>query len=589
MQILESVLMLALGLVFFLYGMNVMSANLEKLAGSKLEGALKKATANPLVGLFLGAGITIAIQSSSATTVMLVGLVNSGIMKFSQTWYVIFGANIGTTLTAWILSLSGIDASTNVLLFMLKPEHFSPVLALIGILMFMVSKVDKRKSIGTILIGFSVLMYGMEIMADAVAPLTEMEGFGDLLIKFNNPVIGVVVGALFTALIQSSAASVGILQALAMSPTSALTYSMAIPIIMGQNIGTCITAILACIGTNANAKRVAAIHLAVNTIGTTILLSLYLGADAIFNFAFSGMKIDAWGISLMHTIFNVAITIVLSPLGKYILRTVEKIIKEDKDAEAPDKYAFTLDERLLRSPSVAIAECGNFTITMSKISHKALTSAISLLDGDFDEENVEKVLRNETRLDRLEDSLGSYLVKLSGQDLSTPDSRKISKMLHTIGDFERLGDHAVNLMKTAKEMHTKGVTFSKEANRELDALEEAVKEILDITMTAFRENDVDLASKVEPLEQVIDGLAAQIKNNHIERLQAGECTIELGFILSDLLNNYTRISDHCSNIAVAVIELLHDSFDTHKYLTAVKYGDAEFGEDYKEFSLKYSL
>ena len=587
MQILESVLMLTLGLVFFLYGMTVMSSNLEKLAGGKLENALKKATANPLVSLVLGAGITIAIQSSSATTVMLVGLVNSGIMKFAQTWYVIFGANIGTTLTAWILALSGLDGKDNIVLTMMKPENFSPILALIGILMLMGSKVDKKKSIGTILIGFAVLMYGMEFMKDAVAPLTEMEGFGELLVKFNNPIVGVVVGSLFTALIQSSAASVGILQALAMS--GGITYSMAIPIIMGQNIGTCITSIISCIGTNANAKRVAAIHLSVNAIGTAILLGLYAALNSVFNFAFSSMDIDGWGISLVHTIFNVAITIILAPLGKFILMAVEKIIKDDKTTAATDKYAFTLDERLLRSPSVAIGECGNFTVTMSKISHKTLSAAMALLDGPYSEETVDEVLKNEERLDNLEDNLGSYLVKLSGQALSTPDSRKISKMLHTIGDFERLGDHAVNLMKTAKEIHTKGVNFSKEANRELDVLESAVKEILDITMTAFRENDVDLAAKVEPLEQVIDGLAAKIKSNHIERLQNGECTIELGFMLSDLLNNYTRISDHCSNIAVAVIELIHDSFDTHKYLTEVKYGGAEFGEDYKEFDLKYSL
>ncbi len=587
MQILESVLMLTLGLVFFLYGMTVMSSNLEKLAGGKLENALKKATANPFVSLMLGAGITIAIQSSSATTVMLVGLVNSGIMKFSQTWYVIFGANIGTTLTAWILALSGLDGNDNIILTMMKPENFSPVLALIGILMLMGSKVDRKKSIGTILIGFAVLMYGMEFMKDAVAPLTEMEGFGELLVKFNNPIVGVVVGSLFTALIQSSAASVGILQALAMS--GGISYAMAIPIIMGQNIGTCITSIISCIGTNANAKRVAAIHLSVNLIGTVILLGIYSALNSVFNFAFSSMDIDGWGISLVHTIFNVAITIILAPLGRFILTAVEKIIKDDKKTDAQDKYAFTLDERLLRSPSVAIGECANFTVTMSKVSHKTLASAMSLLDGNYNEQIVNEVLENEERLDNLEDNLGSYLVKLSAQALSTPDSRKISKMLHTIGDFERLGDHAVNLMKTAKEIHTKGVTFSKEATRELEVLKSAVKEILDITMTAFAENDVNLATKVEPLEQVIDGLAAKIKNNHIERLQTGECTIELGFILSDLLNNYTRISDHCSNIAVAVIELIHGSFDTHKYLTEVKYGGAEFGENYKEYKFKYNL
>ncbi len=588
MLLLESVLKLVLGLVFFLYGMTVMSSNLEKLAGGKLENALKKATSNPFVSLLLGAGITIAIQSSSATTVMLVGLVNSGIMKFSQTLFVIFGANIGTTLTAWILALAGVESGGNILISMMKPENFSPVLALIGILMLMGSKIDKRKSIGTILIGFAVLMYGMEFMKIAVEPLTELEGFGELLIKFQNPIVGVVVGSLFTALIQSSAASVGILQALAMS--GGITYSMAIPIIMGQNIGTCITSIISCIGTNANAKRVAAIHLSVNMIGTVILLSVYTAANSVFGFAFSNINIDGWGISLVHTIFNVAITILLAPFGKLILRMAEKVIKDDKkSASTIDKYEFTLDERLLRSPSVAIGECSNFTVTMSEISHKTLNSAMSLLGVNYNEETVEEILRNEERLDKLEDSLGSYLVKLSGQALSTPDSRKISKMLHTIGDFERLGDHAVNLMKNAKEMHTKGVAFSEEATKELNILRGAVFEIVEITMQAFSENDLNLAAKVEPLEQVIDGLAAKIKNNHIKRLQVGECTIELGFILSDLLNNYERISDHCSNIAVAVIELIRGSFDTHKYLTEVKYGNVEFGEEYKEYKIKYSL
>lgn len=581
-----SFLHLLLGLTFFLYGMNVMSANLEKMAGGKLEYMLKKMTSNPFISMLLGAGITIAIQSSSASTVMLVGLVNSGIMHFSQTIYVIFGANIGTTLTSWILSLSGIE-SESVWIQMLKPENFSPIFAFIGILLTMMAKSDKKKSVGTIFIGFSILMYGMEFMKNAVSPLAEMPMFSELLVKFNNPLFGVLVGTLVTALIQSSAASVGILQAISL--TGGLTYGMAIPIVMGQNIGTCVTALISCIGTNANAKRVAVVHLSLNVIGTAVCLALYTAADALFSLGFANMEVSPVSIALIHTVFNIAITMLLAPFSKWILKLAEKLVRDDKKTHSTKPSgSFRLDERLLRSPSIAIGECNNYTVKMCTLAEETLTTAISLI-SEYDETKAAQVMENEEKLDALEDALGTYLVKLSTQAISTEDSQRISKMLHTIGDFERLGDHAVNLLKVAKEIHTKKITFSPEATHEVAVLTEAIREILAITARAYADNDELLAGRVEPLEQVIDRLVAATKDGHIRRLQTGACTIELGFVLSDLINDYERISDHCSNIAVAIIELLHNSFDTHRYLNQVKYGNAEFSETFNEYRTKYHL
>lgn len=582
-EIVFALLKLALGLVFFLFGMEVMSGNLEKMAGGKLELMLKKATSNPAKSLLLGAGITIAIQSSSATTVMLVGLVNSGIMNFTQTLHVIFGANIGTTLTPWILSLSGIEGE-NLLLSMLKPENFSAVLAFIGIMMNMISKKDSRKSIGTIFVGFAVLMYGMELMKEAVSPLSEQPWFTDLMVKFQNPIFGLVMGTIITAAIQSSAASVGILQALAMK--TPITYGMAIPIVMGQNIGTCITAIISCIGANANAKRVAAMHLSINVIGSAILLALYSGLDAILRFAFLDSQVSVVGIALVHTIFNIAITLILAPLSKMIIRIAEVAVKDDK--KKVQEFDFNLDERLLQSPAVAVSECMVHSVKMSKISHETLLSAVALYDN-FDENIVTEIEDNEDKLDKYEDGLGSYLVQLSSRELSINDSNSISKMLHAIGDFERLGDHAVGLMKNAKEMHTKGVAFSKSAAAELNVLKAAIEDILTLTMQAYETNDVKLALRVEPLEQVIDGLASKIRDNHIARLKEGKCTIEMGFIHSDVINNFKRISDHCSNIAVAIIETKQGNFETHKYLSEYKEGAGHFEEFYEECKQKYIL
>ena len=581
-----NLLSLCCGLAFFLFGMQTMSHNLERLAGGRLEGTLKKMTSNPIVSAALGAMITIAMQSSSACTVMLVGLVNSGIMHFSQTLNVIFGANIGTTLTAWLLSLTGIE-SDNFFLQMLKPVNFSPILAVIGVFMTMLAKKERNKSIGNILVGFAVLMIGMDFMSDAVSPLADLPEFGALMVKFTNPAVGVLVGALFTALIQSSAASVGILQALAM--TGSITYAMAIPIIMGQNIGTCITAVISCIGANTGAKRVAVMHTLINLLGTVIILPAYLLLNLFFRFPFSNAPIDAFGIALCHTLFNLLATLLLMPNGKLIIKLTEWLTKEKTAVRtAEKKEVCVLDDRLLRSPSVAVQESANYTTEMCVTTRDTLKKAMALLIH-YDEDMAREVTDLEDTVDLYEDRLGTFLVKLSARALSRTDSHSVSLMLHTIGDLERLSDHAVNIKEVAREMHDKGLTFSESARQELDVLTGAIEEILKLTRDAFVNRDLSLASQVEPLEQVVDKLIAKIKDHHIERLQRGDCTIELGFILSDLLNNYQRISDHCSNIAVALIEVEHNSFDTHQYLNDVKYGSAAFAAAFESFSSKYAL
>lgn len=576
-----SVFTLLGGLAFFLYGMNVMSSGLEKLAGSKLETALKRMTSSVWSSLLLGAGITIAIQSSSAMTVMLVGLVNSGIMQLSQTVGVIMGSNIGTTLTAWILSLSGID-SENVFINLLKPENFSPLIALAGILLMMLSKKDFRKSVGSICLGFAVLMYGMELMKDAMAPLADSPAFAGILTAFNNPILGVLVGAVFTGIIQSSAASVGILQALSL--TGGISYSMAIPIIMGQNIGTCVTAVISSIGVSKNAKKVSVIHLAFNIIGTVLCLILFYGANAIFHFAFTNMDAEPWSIALIHTIFNVFVTFVLLPFNKQLVRLANVCIRGDEKV-APTHF---LDERLIGTPSIAIAECNGLTVKMAELAQSTLLSSIDMLNA-YTTKEADGIRASEDFLDRYEDELGTYLVKLSGKELSDADSRKVSKLLHTIGDFERLGDHALNLLDGAREIHDKQISFSGDAQRELGVLSQATRDIINLTVSAFTNDDHELAKRVEPLEQMIDTMIADIKMRHIDRLRAGNCTIELGFILSDMLNNYERISDHCSNIAVAIIELGHDSFQTHEYLNAVKTDDTEFRKMFEEYKAQYQL
>ncbi len=576
------------GLAFFLYGMTVMSNGLEKMAGGKLEKTLKTMTSSPLKSLALGAGITIAIQSSSALTVMLVGLVNSGIMQLEQTVGVIFGSNIGTTLTAWILSLAGVEGD-NFFIKMLKPESFSPLVALIGVLLMMAAKSDRKKDFGSILIGFSVLMFGMTLMGDAVEPLADSPSFQKVLVAFNNPLLGVLVGTVFTGIIQSSAASVGILQAL--SVTGSISYGMAIPIVMGQNIGTCVTSLISSIGVNKNAKRVATVHILFNLIGTIVCLAVYYPLNAVFEFAFNDMAATPVGIAICHSIFNVVTTTLLLPFSKKLVKLAQMIVR-DKNQE--DKYSF-IDERLLNIPSFALAECNNLAVEMAKLAGDTFGRAGQLVQQvnaghSFDQKVATRITEDEKMLDKYEDKLGSFLVKLSSKELSDADSKEISKLLHTIGDFERIGDHAINLLGVAREISDKKISFSKSAHAELQVLEEALCEIIGLTVNAFAQNDLEAAADVEPLEQVVDRLTAEIKANHIGRLQRGDCTIELGFILSDLLNNFERVSDHCSNIAVAMIEVAQNSFSTHKYLKNVKKGViSNFSERFDEYALKYCL
>ena len=571
------------GIAFFLYGMSLMSSRLEKLAGGRMEQLLKKMTSTPIKGLLLGAGITIAIQSSGAVTVMLVGLVNSGIIELGQSIGIIMGSNVGTTLTAWILSLSGID-SDSFWLQLLKPENFSPLVALAGVILRTRYKSGKKHSAGSIMVGFSILMYGTTMMKNSVSPLADMPEFTSILTAFTNPFIGVAVGAVLTAVLHSSAASVGILQALSM--TGGITYGMALPIIMGQNIGTCMTALMSSIGGNRNARRVSVIHVSFNLIGTSIGLLVFYGSGMFINYAFMDWLINPAGIAIVHSIFNVATTVLLLPFTKQLEKLAYMVVREDA-GEKEEKLAF-VDERLLATPSVAIAECAAKTVDMAYLAEKTILRSLTLLEK-YDEKTAEEIIKNEDRLDLYEDRLGTLLVHLSGKSLSDEDSRNISKQLHTIGDFERIGDHAVNLLKAAQEINEKSIKFSGPASDELRVLLSALKEILSLTTKAYAEGDLRLASKVEPLEQVIDGLVADIKSNHITRLQKGHCTIEMGFVLSDLLTNCERVSDHCSNIAVAQIETALNAYQAHEYLNALKTSnDANFRSAFDGYRAKFS-
>lgn len=569
------------GLALFLFGMNQMSASLEKLAGGKMEAILNRMTSNRFKGLLLGCGITIAIQSSSAVTVMLVGLVNSGIMDLSNTVGVIMGSNIGTTVTAWIMSMIGIS-SDNFFIKMLKPESFSPIMALVGVIMMMTCKTSKKRDIGNIMVGFAILMYGMQFMSNSVSPLADSPKFESILTAFNNPLLGVLTGLVVTAVIQSSAASIGMLQALSM--TGGITCGMAIPIVMGQNIGTCATALISSIGVNKNAKRVAVIHILFNVIGTAVFMAVFYGLQAFIDFKFINDTISPVGIALFHTIFNVCTTALLLPLTQVLVRIAVKTIHTE-----PEREVAFLDERLLKTPTIAIRECNNQAVEMAHIAKNSMLKSMDILFS-YSEEDSEAVHQMEGDVDIFEDHLGSYLVKLSANELSDHDTRQISKMLHTIGNFERISDHAVNVLSASKEIQEKSVVLSDTAHSELNVVAAALKEILDITIRAYDTDDIEMASRVEPLEQVIDGLTEAVKLNHINRLQKGECTIQNGFVLSDILTNYERVSDHCSNIAVAIIELAHDSFETHEYLNQLKSADdPEFKRLFEEYKNKYSI
>ena len=580
------ILALGGGLALFLFGMNVMSAGLEKLAGGKLEGILRSMTSSPVKGMLFGALVTAVIQSSSAVTVMLVGLVNSGIMALSQTVGVIMGANIGTTITAWLLSLVSVEGS-GIVMQMLKPKNFSLVLAMIGILLTMAGKTQKKKDLGSILLGFTVLMYGMDMMSGAVKPLQNMPGFADLFIKFQNPLLGVLVGAVLTAIIQSSSASVGILQALSL--TGVITYSAAFPIIMGQNIGTCVTSVLSSIGANRSARKVSIIHITFNLIGTVIFLAAYLLANALVEpvAVFFAGTIDPAGIAVCHSIFNIVTTFLLLPFGKYLVKIADKVIKDNRDAvEVRDEL---LDSRVLAIPAMAITACNSLTDQMAIAATYAVQTAVDLL-SEYNEAGASSLEEGEEMLDTYEDRLGQYLTQISGQGLSDYDSRQRFKMQHVIGDFERLGDHAMNLLDSAKEKQAKGQQFTEEAAAQLAVLKHAIGEILDLTCRAYQQNSLELAAQVEPLEQVIDGLIRKARSSHLSRLNNGQCTIEMGFVLADVLNNYERVSDHCSNIAVAVIEAESDRFDSHDYLESIKTGEnREFQQSYKQFAEKYAF
>ena len=576
-----SVLTLCGGLAFFLYGMHTMSKSLEKMAGGKLERLLKQMTSNPFKSLLLGAGITIAIQSSSAVTVMLVGLVNSGVMELGQTIGVIMGSNIGTTLTAWILSLTGLE-SENVWINLLKPENFSPAIALIGVILIMGGKKQKQRDVGRIMVGFSILMYGMELMKNAVAPLADMPEFSSILTAFENPLVGVLVGAVFTGVIQSSAASVGILQALAL--TGSITYGMAIPIIMGQNIGTCVTALISSIGVNRNAKQVAVVHISFNVIGTAICLILFYGAHAILQFTFIDNPINAVGIAFCHTVFNVFTTIILLPFSRQLEKLARTLVKsEDKSQD----FAF-LDPLLLRTPSVAISECVSKTNQMAEVAHQNLLLSIEQF-REYSSSREAAINDNEDKLDTYEDRLGNYLVEISRHNISMADGRDAARLLHAINDFERIGDHALNLQETAQELHDKGLAFSDDARAELNVLVSALTDILDQAFSCFTQNDAQAAAHVEPLEETIDRLIEEIRLRHIERLQSGRCTIQLGFILNDFLTNCERVSDHCSNIALCVIESKGSNISAHAYVNEIKAESTGFSQDLRADLNRYTL
>ena len=585
------VLSLIGGLAVFLYGMDLLGEGLTGASGGKLEKILEKLTSNPLKAVLLGAGVTAVIQSSSATTVMVVGFVNSGIMKLSQAVGVIMGANIGTTITSWILSLTGIESS-NIFISLLKPTSFSPVLAAVGIVFLMFLKKDSLKNPGKIMIGFALLMYGMDAMSSSVAPLAEVPQFASILTAFSNPVLGMLAGMLFTAIIQSSSASVGILQALC--STGILSYATALPIIMGQNIGTCVTALLSSIGATKNGKRAAIIHLYFNVIGTVTFMIVFYALNAVIHFSFLNLTAQEFGIAVIHTAFNIITTAYLLPLRKVLEKLAYATIKLDDDEKrimdrrSENEFAL-LDDRFLEAPSLAVEHCKQVINKMADISRESLFISMSLIGG-YDEEQSLRVGELETRADKYEDALGTYIMKISTKNLKKEDSEMLNVMLHCIGDFERISDYACNLCDSARELHQKNMQFSPKAETELDILSSAVREAVDISFDAFKSNNKNEADKVEPLEELIDTLAVELKARHIRRLREGKCTIELGFAHSDILNNLERVADHCSNIAVDVIQSDQSEFDAHEYLDRIKNKDnQQFARDYKAYKEKYRL
>lgn len=569
------------GLAMFLFGMDIMGKALEKQAGNKLQTILEKMTDNPVKGFLLGLIATVVVQSSSATTVMMVGFVNSGLMELHQAVGVIMGSNVGTTVTAWILSLAGLEGD-GFFINLLKPTGFTPLFGFAGIILYMFVKSDRLKGVGTIMLGFSLLMTGMIVMSDAMSPLADMPGFQELFVKFEMPLLGLVVGAALTALIQSSAAGVGILQALSL--TGAVTCGSALPIILGQNIGTCVTAMLSSIGANKSARRTAIVHLYFNIIGALLFMGIFYGLNAVIHFSFLSQPVTPFMIAIIHTCFNVVATAALLPFARGLEKLAYLTIP---DHENPGKTEI-LDERLLATPAVAVQSSRIQTNHMAETVRSNLLQAMSLVHK-WDQKCADSVGENERIIDGYEDHIGSYLVKLSERDLTTEDSHEVSVLLHTIGDFERIGDHACNIYDSAAEIHEKGVKMSEEAWSELTVLESVIQDILDKTLRVFENNDLNAATKIEPMEQVVDDLVRNMRDRHIRRLQNGTCGIEAGFVLQDLLISYERIADHCSNVAVAMIEVAEDRFDVHEYVNTMRDASEKFDERYEKYGRRYVL
>ena len=574
------ILALVGGLSLFLFGMSVMGDSLERRAGNGLKALLGRLTGNRFFGLLTGLGVTAVIQSSSATTVMVVGFVNSGLMTLTQAIPIIMGANIGTTFTSWILSLAGLSGE-NLFVQLLKPTSFTPILALIGIALYMMGKSSKQKDTGTILLGFATLMFGMDAMSGAVSGLADVPGFQQMFLLFKNPILGVLVGAVLTAVIQSSSASVGILQALAV--TGQVSYGAAIPIIMGQNIGTCVTALISSVGTNKNARRAASVHLSFNIIGTALGLLIYGGMQWLVAPAFLNEGASLFGIAVCHSVFNIFCTVVLFPAAPLLERLANRMVPAGEEEE---KVA-ELDERLLATPPIALERCNHLVGEMASIAIASLEKSVGLLQN-FNGEDAETVRKMEGKADHYEDILGTYLVKLSGNRMSDSDSTTVSKLLKLIGDFERISDHSVNILESAEELKEKKIELTPDAKEELGTLCAAVQEIAHLAVSAYAQNDIRLAMEVEPLEQVIDGLKSILRDRHIGRLQKGECTIEAGFIWSDLITNLERTADHCSNVAVCVLDASHNNMNQHAMMLTLK-SDEHFKERVAEYAQKYSL
>ncbi len=569
------------GLCLFLFGMNVMGEALEHRAGSQLKTVLAKLTKNKATGFLTGLGVTSIIQSSSATTVMVVGFVNSGIMSLKQAIGVIMGANVGTTVTAWILSLGGID-SDNPVIQMFKPTSFTPILALIGVIFYMFCKSDKKHHTGLILLGFATLMFGMDTMSSAVEGLKNVPEFTNILIMFENPILGVLAGAILTGIIQSSSASVGILQALA--ATGCVSYGAAIPIIMGQNIGTCVTALLSSVGTNINARRAAFVHLSFNVIGTTVWLTVFCIVEAVLSPALLGEAASLHGIAMAHSAFNILCTCLLLPMSGLLERIAVTVIRDNNTEEKFVK----LDERLLATPPVALQQCRKIVLDMGGIAMNSLDLAFEVMDK-YDDEKIKAIKKLEDKTDRYEDTIAEYLVKLCGHRLNEAEALESTKLLKMIGDFERLSDHSVNLTESFQELKDKNIKFSPQAEKELELLKDAVKEIMGITQRAFENDDLKESMCVEPLEQVIDDLKEKLRTSHIHRLSKGECSIEAGFVWSDLLHDLERISDHCSNIAGCIIEASHNEMTVHEGLRGIRSDSAAYFDMYKQYLNKYQL